>query len=144
MYFLLWTEGSHESTNFDTFKCADEKLPNCSYHFPNHKSIFHQIVLRHSSESWKITPLYFFRSNIIDLAQKTQSKCKFLRLPSAHVNIHQTYFWNNKSIFFKIMHHFSMWWDINFLTEILCTSNKRSLSKYKFSGILCEQSKVWL
>ena len=35
-----------------------------SCHFPNHKSVFLQI-LHHSSVSWKITPLYFFfRSNI--------------------------------------------------------------------------------
>ena len=36
-----------------------------------------------------ITPLYFFRSNVIYFAQKRQSKCKFLRLLSAQIKIHQ-------------------------------------------------------
>ena len=44
MHFLLWTKGSHENTNFDTFKCSDENLPNSSCHFPNHKSVFLQIL----------------------------------------------------------------------------------------------------
>ena len=56
MYFLLGTEGFHESTSFDTFKCADGNLPNCSCHFPNHESVFLQI-LHNSSVSWKITRL---------------------------------------------------------------------------------------
>ena len=44
MHFLLWTKGSHENTNFDTFKCSDENLPNSACHFPNHKSVFLQIL----------------------------------------------------------------------------------------------------
>ena len=34
IHFQLWTKGSHESTNFDIFKCSDENLPNLSCHFP--------------------------------------------------------------------------------------------------------------
>ena len=59
IHFLLWTKGSHQSSNFDTFNCSGENLPNSSCHLPNHKSVFHQI-LHHSSVSWKITCLYFF------------------------------------------------------------------------------------
>ena len=44
IHFLLWTKESHENTNFDTFKCFDENLPNSSCHFPNHKSAFLQIL----------------------------------------------------------------------------------------------------
>ena len=61
--FLLLTKGSHEIPNFDTFQCSGKNLPNSSCHFSNHKSGFLQI-LHHSSVSWKITLLYFFRSNI--------------------------------------------------------------------------------
>ena len=69
MHFLLWTKGSYENTNFDTFKDSDENLSNSSCHFSNHKSVFLQI-LHGSSVSWNITPLYFFRSNVVYFAQK--------------------------------------------------------------------------
>ena len=50
MHFLLWTKGSYESSNFDTFECSGENLPYSSCHFPNRKSDFHQI-LHHPSVS---------------------------------------------------------------------------------------------
>ena len=59
-----FTERSHGGTNYDTFKYSGENLPNSSCHFPNHKSVFLQI-LHDSSVSWTITPLYFFGSNVI-------------------------------------------------------------------------------
>ena len=73
IHFLLWINGSYESLNFETFACYGEDLPNSSWHFPNHKSVFPQI-LRHSSVSWKATPLYFFRSNFIYFGQKEPVK----------------------------------------------------------------------
>ena len=54
---------SHQSLNFDTFECSGENLPNSSFHFPNHKSVFLKI-LHDSSVSRKITPLQFFSSSI--------------------------------------------------------------------------------
>ena len=62
-FFLLWIKGSHQHANFETFNCSGEYLPYSSCHFPNHKSVFLQI-LHHSSVSWKITPLYFFRQTL--------------------------------------------------------------------------------
>ena len=50
IHFLLWTKGSLQSPNSDTFECSDENLPNSSCHFPNHKSVFFQIF-HHSSVS---------------------------------------------------------------------------------------------
>ena len=40
--FLFWTKESHQSPNFDTFKCSGENLlmSHSSCHFPNHKSVF--------------------------------------------------------------------------------------------------------
>ena len=67
--FLLWTKGSHQSSNFDTFKCSGENWQNSLYHFPSYKSAFLQI-LHHFSMSWKITPLYLFRSNSTYFTQK--------------------------------------------------------------------------
>ena len=54
--FLLWTKESHQSPNFNTFKCSGENFPNFSSLFSNHKSVFLQ-NLHISSLSWKITPL---------------------------------------------------------------------------------------
>ena len=73
MHFLLWTKRSHENTNFDIFKCSDENLLNSSCHFPNHKSVFLQI-LHNSSVSWKITPLYFCSSSNIYFGHKEPIK----------------------------------------------------------------------
>ena len=61
--FLLWITGSHQYADFETLNCSGENLPYSSCHFPNHKSVFLQI-LHHPSVSWKITPLHFLRSNI--------------------------------------------------------------------------------
>ena len=113
MHFLLWTKGSHESTNFDTFKCSGENLPNSSCHFPNHKSVFLQI-LHHSSVSWKITPLYFFRSNVIYFARKGPIKVQILETfeCSDQNSPNSCHFWKKKSVFLQILHHSSVLWYI--------------------------------
>ena len=83
IHFLLWAKGSHESSNFDTFECSGQNLPNSSCHFPSNKSIFLQI-LHHSSISWKITPLYFLAQTIYTLLKRNPLNWKPLRLLSAH------------------------------------------------------------
>ena len=88
MHFLLWTKGSHENTNFDIFKCSDENLLNSSCHFPNHKSVFLQI-LHDSSVSWNILLCTFLGQTLYTLHKRDQSKCKFFRLFSARIKIHQ-------------------------------------------------------
>ena len=85
--FLLWTKGSHQSPNFDTFKCCGENLPNFSSFVSNHKSVFCR-NLHISSVSWKTTPLYFCSSsNIYTLISRSQLKHIFFRLPCAAVKI---------------------------------------------------------
>ena len=76
--FLLWTKGSHQSSNFDTFKCSGENLLNFCL-FSNHWSVFFQ-NLHNSSVSLKITPLYFCRSNNIYFGHKEPIKKSFFRL----------------------------------------------------------------
>ena len=88
MHFLLWTKGSHENTNFDIFKCSDENLLNSSCHFPNHKSVFLQI-LHDSSVSWNILLCTFLGQTLYTLHKRDQSKCNFFRLFSAQIKIHQ-------------------------------------------------------
>ena len=85
IHFQLWTKESHQSPNFETFKCSGENFSNSSCHFWKQKSVFLQI-LNHCLVSWKITQLDLFRSNITG---KDISKCKFLGLLSARIKIHQ-------------------------------------------------------
>ena len=116
IHFLLWTKGSHQSPNFDTFKCSGENLPN-SCHFPSNKSVFLQI-LHHSSMSWEITPLYVFSSNNIYFDQKEPIKvnifetfeCSDENLPNS-----SCHFPSNKSVFLQILHHSSLSWQITFM-----------------------------
>ena len=147
MHFLFWTKGSHEKTIFDTFKCFDENLLNSSCHFPNHESVFLQI-LHDSSVSWNITSLYFFRSKFVYFAQKRQIKVQifldFLVIRSEFTKFlsflkQKISFSSNFTPLFGIMRHFS---PKLFLAEILYTFSKSSLSKYKFGEISPEQSKV--
>ena len=102
IHLLLSIKGSHQSPNFETFDCSGENLPNSSCHFPNHKSVFLQI-LHHSSVSWKITPLHFFRPNVRYFAQKEPIKAETLRILIAQVNIHEilVIFETTNQFFFK-------------------------------------------
>ena len=73
---------------FEIFECSGENLRNSLCHFPNHKSVFLQI-LHDSSVSWKITPLYFFRSKVIYFVRKGLMKVQILEILSAQIKIHQ-------------------------------------------------------
>ena len=85
IHFLLWVKGPSKSPHFETFVCTIENLSNSWCR----KSVFAQI-LHHSLVSWKITRPYFFSSNIYFVQeQPIELKCKFLRLSSAQVKIHQ-------------------------------------------------------
>ena len=86
MHFLHWVKGSHKSPKLETFKCYGENLPYYLCHFPNRKSAFLQ-VFHHSSVSWKVTPLYIFRSNVIYFPQKKPIKVEILKILSAQINI---------------------------------------------------------
>ena len=102
---LSWHITPHQSPNFETFKCSGENFPNSSC-FLNHKLVFLQI-LNQSLVSWKITPLYVFRSNI---AKKNQSKCKFLRLLSAQIKIQQIFvIFETKNHQFSVKFFYRSW-----------------------------------
>ena len=114
IHFLLWTKGSYQSSNFDTFECSGENLQNSSCHFPSNKSVFLQI-LHHSSMSWKITPLYFFSSNNICFAQKEPIKVKILETfecSGQNLSNSLCQSWNHKPIPLQILHPSSVSWKI--------------------------------
>ena len=105
IHFPLWIKGSHQSPNFETFKCCGENVSYSSCYLSNHKSILLQ-NLHHSLVSRKITPLYFFSSNVINVvyfAQKKPIKVKILRISSVQVKIHQilVIFETRNQFFFK-------------------------------------------
>ena len=100
IHFVLWIKGPNKSPNFDTFVCSGENEPNSSCHFPNHKSLFLQI-LHHSLASWNITHLYFFSSNIIYFIQKQPIKMYIFdtfQCSSQNSSNCLCQFWNGKSI----------------------------------------------
>ena len=107
IHFLLWTKGSHE-----TFECSGENLPVFSCYFPNRKSVLVQ-TLHHSSVSWKIIHLYFFKY----FAQYESIKVEiFETLACSGQNAPKScHFWNNKSIFLQILHRSSVSRDITSL-----------------------------
>ena len=74
---MLWTKRAHQCTIFQTFRCSNESSPNFACRFWNRKSGFIKI-LHHCSISRKITPLYFFSSNLIYFGQKYPIEVKFL------------------------------------------------------------------
>ena len=117
IHFLLWAKGSHQSSNFDTFECSSENLPNSSRYFSSNKSVFLQISC-HSSLSWKITPLYFFSSNNIYFAQKEPIKVKiFETFERSGQNLSNSLwqFLNCKSIPLQIL------FPLQFHESFLCT-----------------------
>ena len=70
IHFLLWIKESHQSP-----RCSGAIFPNFSCHFPNHKSVFFQI-LHHSSVSWKILLCTFLAQTFYTLVKRSQ--CNFL------------------------------------------------------------------
>ena len=111
---LLWTKGSHQSSNFDTFQCSGENLQNSSCHFPSNMSVFFQI-LQHSSISWKITALYFFSSSNTYFSQKEPIKKKiFDTFECSGQNLSNSLqpFSNDKSIALQILYLSSVSWNI--------------------------------
>ena len=69
------------------FISAYANLPNSSCHSWKHKSVFLQ-VLHQSSVPSRITPLYFFSSNVY-FGQSSQLKSNFFRFSSAWVKLPQ-------------------------------------------------------
>ena len=63
-------------------------------------------ILYHCSVSWKITPLYFFGSNLVHFGQKEPIKVKFSEFwvvgwPNYSPNS-SCHIWNQKSVFLKL------------------------------------------
>ena len=111
---LFWTKESHQSPNFEIFECSGKNLPNPSCYFPNHKSVFLQ-VLHHSSVSWNITPLYLLSANISYFVQKEPIKGQIFgtfECLCQNSSNSSCQFWNNKSVPLQTLHQFLFSWHI--------------------------------
>ena len=83
----------------------------------NDASVLHQILYP-SSDSWKITPLYFFSWNNIYFAHKEPIRVKIFETfersgQNLSNSLHQ--FWNNKSIPLQVLYPASVLWKITHL-----------------------------
>ena len=68
------------------FSAFERKFAKFSMSFRKHKSVFLQILYQYSVPS-NITPLYFFRLNIMYVGQKQPMKVQFLTFSSARFTI---------------------------------------------------------
>ena len=94
---------------FETFECSGQNLSNSLCQFWNGKLIPLQILHPYSI-SWKITPIYFFRSNIY-FAQKEHIKMKTLatfKCSDQNLSNSSCHFWNDKAIPLQILCHSSL------------------------------------
>ena len=102
--FLLWIKRSHQSRNSETFKCSGEMLPHFSGHFPNHRSVFLQIlhVMKDNSSVLSLGQL------LNTFHYRNQWNCKFLRLWSTRAKIPQilVIFETTDQFFFKFCVNF--------------------------------------
>ena len=113
IHFQLWTKGSYQSSIL-TLSIALVKICKIPCYFPSNKSVFPQI-LRNSSMSWKITPLYLFSANNIYFAQKEPIKSKIFETfeCSGHILSNSLcQFWNNELIPLQILYSSSVSWKI--------------------------------
>ena len=121
-------------------------LSNSPCHFPNHKSVFIQI-LHDFSVLWTIIPLYFFRSHVILYAQKGLIKPQIFETFECldQNSPNSCHFWNNKLVL-QILHQSSVFWDITplyfFSWNFIYFQQKASLWMYKFGEISLEKSTV--
>ena len=77
IHFPLWIKGSHQSPNFQAFKCSGKNLPNSSSQFLEAQASFPSKLL-----------CTFLAETLYTLVKISSLKCNFLRFLSAWVNIY--------------------------------------------------------
>ena len=88
MHFLLWFKVSIKVPGLRHLSGLMKIFHISHVIFQTTIQFFFQI-LHYSLVSWKITPLYFFRTNVIYFAQKEPIKVETLRISSAQVKVDQ-------------------------------------------------------
>ena len=118
---------------FEIFKCLSQNLSNSLCQFWNDKSIPLQI-LHPSSVSWKITPLYFFKSNNIYFPQKEPINMKIFgtfKCLGQNSSSSSCQFWNDKSVPLQILRNSSLSRQIILLLILRIASKSQFWVLYK-------------
>ena len=87
MYFLFWTKGSYENTNFDTVKCSDKKSKIPHVILQTASQFFFKFFMTPQCHEIKLI-CTFLGQTLYTLHKRGQSKCKFYRLFKAWIKIH--------------------------------------------------------
>ena len=118
---------------FEIFKCSGQNMSNSSCQLWNDKSIPLK-VLRHSSLSQQITPLWILSSYFFNFGLKDSIEIPILRLSSALVKIchicHVIFqttsqlkvmlkCWKECSLYTNAAHWISAFWTIHCLSEVI-------------------------
>ena len=126
--FLLSIKRSHQSPNFESFKCPGENLAYSSCHFPSYKSFFLQICITPQCHERKLL-CTFLCQTLNTLHNRNKWKCKLFRLwlLASKFTKFLSFFkqqisFNFASIFRVMRHNSSVY---TFSAKILYTFNKR-------------------
>ena len=95
--FLRWTKGSHQSPNFDTFKCSGQNLPNFSSLISSYvsKFLFKIFISLHCHK--RKLHCTFVAQAVYTLVTRRQLKQNFFSLSSARVKICEVPYVNFKT-----------------------------------------------
>ena len=136
MHFILLTKGSHESTNFDTFKCSGKNLPKSSCHFQTTNQFFFKFCIIPQCNEKKLL-CTFLGQKLYTLQKRDQSKCTFLGFLSARIRFHQILvilkpqlgFSSSFTSLFRLITHNS---SVLFQLKFFISSTREVYLKYKF------------
>ena len=145
-HYMIWTKRTHQCTIFRFLGALMKVHPIPHVIFETtraSKIIYLAIIWHHCSVSFKITPLYFFSSNLI-IWTKTAHQSEVFEFLSNWVKIHpisQVIFETTSQFFFKFcitLQCHEKYVFFTFLPEILYDFYKRSVRRCK----MFDQSKV--
>ena len=121
---MLWTKAAHQCTIFRLLGSLLKVHPTPYAIFEITRSGFIQI-LHHCLVSWKITPLYFFSSNLKYFGQKDPIKVKFLdfwvvgwkftKFLMSFLEPRVSFSFNFASLFSARKHNSSVFFHLNFI-----------------------------
>ena len=138
MHFLFLIKGPHQSPNLGYFKCSVENLPySLIIFFKAHVSFSSSFASLFSVMKKKLLRT-FLGQTLYTLHKRNQSEWKFwkFRVLRSKFTKFLSVLSSNYASLFSVMRNKS---SILFLSEILYTFNKRSISRYDFDEISREQ-----
>ena len=117
-YIYIYTSLKRNPLKWKFLRFSSARVKFCKNPYANFdmRSRFLSTLCIPLPVSWKITPLYFFSSNIIYFAHKEPIKVTILgtfECSGQNLSNSLFQFWNDKSILLQILYPFSVSWSIN-------------------------------